>query len=465
MTFRRILLLRDERATRSAGPRRWRSAAVVGAMLAALSPTAGGAGPQQLDPGDRSSPVADTGPTIRIDVNVANGDTGEVAEVFDDLMANVDDQLTELREAENTLADTEVDLVDAREAVAVTEDRIDKLLVLRDEVVTNAFVAPPASSSVDTFMAASMSDLAMKQTLLGVRAGDDASVLDELEKTRDDLEVQKANEDDLALEADAAQNEAAAQLADLESAIDQNTMFFIGVDQRLEHASAEAAALEGLDPELAAELEADREALAEQFQEILDAQEWAEAVEALGKALEEAEQKREEEERWQALEEAAAREADAIAAAAAAENPPAAEIGPASGGLQTVSCPGGGSITVDGSLAGSLADLLSAASADGIALCGGGWRDPAEQIALRESHCGTSQYAVYEMPSSQCSPPTARPGTSQHELGLAIDFTCDGGGAISSQGSSCFVWLDNNAARYGLYNLPSEPWHWSTTGN
>ena len=22
-----------------------------------------------------------------------------------------------------------------------------------------------------------------------------------------------------------------------------------------------------------------------------------------------------------------------------------------------------------------------------------------------------------------------------------------------------------NASRYGLYNLPSEPWHWSTNGN
>jgi hypothetical protein len=50
-----------------------------------------------------------------------------------------------------------------------------------------------------------------------------------------------------------------------------------------------------------------------------------------------------------------------------------------------------------------------------------------------------------------------------HEKGLAIDFTCGGGGTIS-QGSACFGWLDGHAAGHGLHNLPSEPWHWSTDG-
>ena len=97
-------------------------------------------------------------------------------------------------------------------------------------------------------------------------------------------------------------------------------------------------------------------------------------------------------------------------------------------------------------------------------LCGGGYRDPQEQIELRRAHCGTSNYAIYEMPASQCSPPTALPWTSMHEQGLAIDFTCNGGGTVSS-GDECWDWLQCNAVGYGLYNLPSEPWHWSTNGN
>jgi LAS superfamily LD-carboxypeptidase LdcB len=67
------------------------------------------------------------------------------------------------------------------------------------------------------------------------------------------------------------------------------------------------------------------------------------------------------------------------------------------------------------------------------------------------------------MPASQCSPPTARPGTSMHERGLAIDFTSSGK-LITSHADKAFVWLAANAARFGFYNLPSEPWHWSING-
>jgi len=107
-------------------------------------------------------------------------------------------------------------------------------------------------------------------------------------------------------------------------------------------------------------------------------------------------------------------------------------------------------------------DLLDAAEKDGIVLGGSGFRSAEGQIAVRRKNCGTSNYAIYEMPSSQCSPPTARPGSSQHELGLAIDFTCNGGSVTRS--TSCFKWLSANAAKYGLKNFPVEPWHWSTTG-
>lgn len=93
----------------------------------------------------------------------------------------------------------------------------------------------------------------------------------------------------------------------------------------------------------------------------------------------------------------------------------------------------------------------------------GGWRNPQEQIELRRQHCGTSNFALYEMPSGQCSPPTARPGSSNHESGTAIDFACNGGGSVS-RGNACWNWLEANAGKYGLINLPSEAWHWSIDG-
>jgi D-alanyl-D-alanine carboxypeptidase-like protein len=111
------------------------------------------------------------------------------------------------------------------------------------------------------------------------------------------------------------------------------------------------------------------------------------------------------------------------------------------------------------SIADAVGRMIRDARAAGIHLTGWGWRSMEDQIRLRREHCGTSHYAIYEMSSSQCRPPTARPGASQHQRGLAIDF------ASMTSRSPGFAWLQANAARYGFKNLKSEPWHWSTTGN
>lgn len=103
--------------------------------------------------------------------------------------------------------------------------------------------------------------------------------------------------------------------------------------------------------------------------------------------------------------------------------------------------------------------LIRAAQADGIEITGGGWRSYEEQINLRREHCGSSDYAIYEMRSSECSPPTARPGHSNHEGGCAVDVSNCG------TGTDRYQWLVANAGRFGVYNLPSESWHWSIDGS
>ncbi len=110
-----------------------------------------------------------------------------------------------------------------------------------------------------------------------------------------------------------------------------------------------------------------------------------------------------------------------------------------------------------------VAAMVDDASAAGINLGGGGYRSFESQIEIRKNNCGTSYYAIWEMPSRNCSPPSARPGKSMHERGLALDLTCDGS-LIRSRSSKCFQWLASNAEGYGFYNLPSEPWHWSVNG-
>jgi len=134
----------------------------------------------------------------------------------------------------------------------------------------------------------------------------------------------------------------------------------------------------------------------------------------------------------------------------------------ATGAVELVTVEG---ITVSATIAGDVAALVQAARAAGFELTGGGYRTPTEQIALRRSNCGTTDYAIHEMPASECSPPTARPGESMHERGLAIDFSCDGV-LITSRAMACYRWLAVNAAVHGLRELSagSEPWHWSTDG-
>ncbi|MCU1353979.1 MAG: mannose-binding lectin [Acidimicrobiales bacterium] len=124
------------------------------------------------------------------------------------------------------------------------------------------------------------------------------------------------------------------------------------------------------------------------------------------------------------------------------------------GGLSTV-----GGITVSSQIAFQLGAMLGAAQAAGVLLTGSGYRTPAQQIELRKQHCGTSYDAIYLMSPSACSPPTARPGSSMHEIGLAIDFA-----NCNAHSTVCFVWLSANAARFGFHNLASEPWHWSVNG-
>ncbi len=128
-----------------------------------------------------------------------------------------------------------------------------------------------------------------------------------------------------------------------------------------------------------------------------------------------------------------------------------------------VTCPGGGTTTVHTQIAPAVEALYADSAAEGHLLCGGGYRSTERQIELRREHCGTSDYAIYRMPSSQCTPPTAPPGESMHELGLAIDLTCSGT-LIESRDNRCSDWLEAHAAAYGLYPLASEPWHYSTNG-
>lgn len=66
----------------------------------------------------------------------------------------------------------------------------------------------------------------------------------------------------------------------------------------------------------------------------------------------------------------------------------------------------------------------------------------------------------YQKPNTAVA---AVPGTSNHGLGLAVDFAeeRDGRPPVESVGDRFIRWLIRNAATYGYSaELQSEPWHW-----
>jgi len=90
--------------------------------------------------------------------------------------------------------------------------------------------------------------------------------------------------------------------------------------------------------------------------------------------------------------------------------------------------------------------MVAAAAKDGVKLqIESGLRTHAEQEKL---------YAAYLNGTGNLA---AKPGTSNHESGEAIDY---------SNTPGAFDWLKKNAAKFGFHgNVPGEPWHYSLTGN
>jgi hypothetical protein len=87
--------------------------------------------------------------------------------------------------------------------------------------------------------------------------------------------------------------------------------------------------------------------------------------------------------------------------------------------------------------------MVAAAQRDGVPLVlSSGMRTRAEQQALWNANPNPKY--------------VARPGTSNHEKGNAIDF---------SNTPGAWAWLKRNATRFGFHNYPPEPWHYSLDGH
>jgi len=374
-----------------------------------------------------------------VDVDVLRASQVEVTTALDALAANAAAEQAALDDANRRVDQA----LAAAAAARAEEERMEQEVVRLKERVRDlaieAFIGGTETASEASLVlgADDAGETAKVVYLAGLQVGRQDEAVDEMARVTAELVLQREAAERTEARAVQEQTVATGRVDAVEQARDAQAAFVSEVEADLERNLAEAAALEQIDQELAAEIVRGERALADRL-----AQEAARAAEARARQV------------------AALAARPTVAAprlVPRSEAPRQAPVrsAPARGGMVSVR-----GIVVHSSVADDLEALLSAADADGVTFGGSGYRDASQQQRLREQNCPDPESS----PASSCSPPTARPGQSMHEEGLAVDFTY-GGRIISSRSSPGYQWLDANASRFGLFNLPSEPWHWSTNGN
>lgn len=401
-----------QRLRRSVGP----VLAALGLLAGSLAVSVAAPDAARADTASERAEVQRKRAAVAAEIDTLRATNSQVEAALNALNANVATQTAALRDAERRSAEADAALDRATQLVVAKQAEIAALDEAVKELAVETFIRPPSSATlVDSLESDTIGEAELKQSLLEAKSASQLDALDQLDRAREDLEIAQAAAEEAAAAAERQQAAVDARLDEVTVARDQQARVVAEVQARLDRQLSEAAFLEERDEQLSAKLRAEQARIAE------------------------------------------------LARQQAAANRRSA-------GPVTVSITGSGSIVsvrgirIHKSIANNLAGLLSAADSDGISLSGYGYRDSQRQVELRRQNCGTSNYAVYQMSPSACRPPTARPGQSNHERGLAVDFTYQGR-TIKSRSSPAFQWLRANAARYGFYNLPSEPWHWSVNGD
>jgi hypothetical protein len=341
-------------------------------------------------------------------INVLKANEKQLAKALDALTANRKATEAALAGARAKAAAAAAHAAAARVAEQKTAAELDALRTsVRNLAISEymrggdraLYVAPDPSSPILS---------GRRKSLLDATLQKNTDVVDELHSKKEDLQAEREAADAAAIAANAEQAKVEQRLDEVKDAAKKQQAVAAQIEARLERSLAEADSLANLDANLARQIRSQQDALARRLR-----------------------------------------------------NSPGTGGGTRRVGNVSLTTTHG--ITVASSIADNLGRMLDAAAASGINFGGQGYRDSSQQVALRRAHCGSSEYDIYEKPASQCSPPTARPGQSMHERGLAVDFTQDG--SVINSGSSGYRWLKAHAAGYGFYNLPSEPWHWSVNGD
>ena len=357
-------------------------------------------------------------------LDALRADAADVERALDDLAANTKGRQADLRTAKVAEEQANKNLLAAQAEVDAVQARIDLLATSAKQAALRAFTSNDDSGLFSTLFATDRPTTGAHEVLYDLAVGDVSSALDELDSARRELDHLRRKAQRAAETATSRRKRVEQRLTELDAAKEQHRALGRRIEQRLEDALAESEALAELDASLSRQISQRELALAARARAIAVAAGIKDArVDKGGKIV--------------------------VPVIPTSANGLVRENG----------------VLIDRSIGDKIAKLVAWAAEDGIRLSGGGYRSANDQIWLRKLHCGTSDYDIWERPSWQCSPPTARPGFSLHEKGLAIDVRCNGR-LISRYSDPCFAWMAEHAPKVGLFNDVSgrEAWHWSTTG-
>ena len=130
---------------------------------------------------------------------------------------------------------------------------------------------------------------------------------------------------------------------------------------------------------------------------------------------------------------------------------------------------------VDSRIYPDLQDMFNAARANGLALfVREGYRTQEEQQEIMDEKIMSYMEEGYSKKEARnlAEKYVAKPGTSEHQLGLSIDINAD---TTKCSSESVYKWLDENAYRYGfikrypsdkveITGINNEPWHYRYVG-
>ena len=302
-------------------------------------------------------------------LNALTASSADVQHTLDGLDSNIAEQQSEIKTATRKAEEASRVVDDARAAATAKQAQLDAAQQSLRELAIDAYTNDAQDSALDVLSFDAGDDQAFRMSMTQLQAQRLTDALHEFDQVNEDLTALRKKAEAAQARADQSLRDKQQRLADLQDTQNAQEDLANRLDDAIDRQLSEAAGLASQD---------------------------------------------------RALSDSIAR-IDAATAARIGRlpRPPGGRVvGSPVGPDQITSVRG---IRVQSSIANQVERLLAAAAADGVNLSGTGYRSSDGQVATRRANCGSGDYNVYQKPAAQCRPPTARPGASMHERGLAID--------------------------------------------